>query len=41
MTQEDYIIILKGLLLAKTLDELDSNQVQKLINHFEKLYQGE
>jgi hypothetical protein len=25
--------------MAKTLDELDPNQVQNLINHFDKLYQ--
>jgi len=39
MNKQDYIIIIKGLLMAKSLDELDSNQVQKLLNHFDQLYQ--
>jgi hypothetical protein len=33
------MIIIKGLLMAKTLDELNPTQVQTLINHFDKLYQ--
>ena len=39
MAKQDYMIIIKGLLLAKTLDDLDPVQIQKLINHFDKLYQ--
>jgi hypothetical protein len=39
MSKQDYMIIIKGLLMAKTLDELNPSQVQNLINHFDKLYQ--
>jgi hypothetical protein len=39
MTKQDYMIIIKGLLMAKTLDELNPVEVQKLINQFDKLYQ--
>lgn len=39
MTKNDYMIIIKGLLMAKSLPECNPTQVQKLLNHFDKLWQ--
>lgn len=39
MTKQDYMIIIKGLLMAKSLDEVNPKQAQTLINHFDKLWQ--
>ena len=39
MSKQDYMIIIKGLLMAKTLDDVNPTQVQNLINHFDKLWQ--
>jgi len=39
MNKQEYLIIIKALLMAKSLDEFNPNQIQKLITHFDQLYQ--
>jgi hypothetical protein len=39
MAKTDYLIIIKGLLLAKNTEQTPAEQTQKLIDHFDKLWQ--